>query len=124
MDGVKEFLESSKIHGLTHISTTQTPFRKLFWICTVIGGFAFAGNVIGNSFYTWRKYPVGSSMDTFPISLAAFPLINVCPPEDTFTTMNYDLVKADNATFDKDVRDNLVKQGLRVTQAAVTERWP
>ena len=108
MDNLKEFLESSTIHGLSYISTTRT-FRKLFWIFIVIGGFVFAGKIIGNSFNTWRKYPISTTVNTLPISKVKFPLVNVCPPEDTFTTMNYDLVMADNATLDKDVRDDLVR---------------
>ena len=31
----------------------------------------------------------------------------MCPPENTFTSMNFDLVKSENSSLDKNVRDDL-----------------
>ena len=42
MDNIKEFLESTTIHGLTYISTTRKLVR-LFWVIVVISGFSGAG---------------------------------------------------------------------------------
>ena len=38
-----------------------------------------------------------------------FARVSVCPPVDTSTNLNTDLVNAENVTLDKAVRDNLVK---------------
>ena len=54
MDGVRTFLESSSIHGLTHISTSRK-FAKVFWITIVFGGFTFAGYMINNSIKSWES---------------------------------------------------------------------
>ena len=49
MDVVKEFLESSTIHGLVYISTTKK-LVKLVWLGVVITGFVVAGLLIQQSF--------------------------------------------------------------------------
>ena len=68
MDGVTEFLESSTIHGLTYIATTKNIFFKLFWISIVCTGFAVAGILINSSVSSWKKSPIATSIETFPIS--------------------------------------------------------
>ena len=107
MDDTKEFLESSTIHGLSRISKSKTYAIKLQWVAIIIVGFGTAGYIIANSFDAWSKYPVSTTTETLPIAKAKFPIVNVCPPENTFTTMNYDLVQADNTTLDKNVRYDL-----------------
>ena len=107
MDAGKEFLETSTIHGLSYISKSKKYAIKLLWIFIIAGGFGTAGYIIADSFNAWGKYPVSTTIETLPISKAMFPVINVCPPEHTYTTMNYDLVQADNTTLDKNVRDDL-----------------
>ena len=88
MDGIKEFLETSTIHGLTYISSSKSPLTKVFWIAVVIGGFLTAGFFIESSFDTWSSSPVATTIETLPIGRAKFPAVNVCPPEGTFTNMN------------------------------------
>ena len=83
MEGVRDFFESSTIHGLTYISTTQT-FSKLFWICTDSCGFLTAGFFINNAALDWEENPIGTSIETFPISEVDFPNIIVCPPKEGF----------------------------------------
>ena len=84
MDGVRTFLESSTIHGLSYISTTSA-FSKLFWICTVVCGFLTAGIIISNTALDWEKNPIETSIETFPISEVHFPNIIVCPPKEEFS---------------------------------------
>ena len=79
----------------------------MFWVIVVFSGFLIAGILITNNFETWKNNPVSTTIETLPIAKVKFPLVNVCPPQNTFTTMNYDLVKTAKATFDKDIRDDL-----------------
>ena len=109
MEVVKEFLESSTIHGLTYISTTKAPISKIFWVGVVIAGFTTAGILIQNSFKSWGENPVATTIETLPIAKIKFPLIDVCPPENSFTYMNYDLQKADNIIITKEKREDLIK---------------
>ena len=109
MDGIKDFLESSTIHGLVYISTTRTPLSKVLWIGVVIGGFITAGVLINSSFTEWEKSPIATTIEKYPISKVVFPSVTVCPPQGTNTVLNSDLQKAENATLDKNVRDELVK---------------
>ena len=53
MDGVKEFLESSTIHGLVYIATTRR-LARLLWILIVAAGSVGAVILIQQSFS--RKY--------------------------------------------------------------------
>lgn len=90
MQGIKDFLESSTIHGLTYISTTKK-IVKLFWIFVVIFGFTGAGVLIYQSFEAWAQSPVSTIVETMPISKITFPKVTVCPPKNTYTNLNYDL---------------------------------
>ena len=84
MEGIQEFLESSTIHGLAHISATRNKLNQLFWILIVILGFLAAGFLINNAFLDWEKSPIETSIETFPISDVYFPTIVVCPPKVAF----------------------------------------
>ena len=84
MDGIKEFLESSTVHGLSYISSARNRPTKLFWISIVIMGFSTAGYLINNAFLGWKKSPIDTSIETFPISEVHFPKMVVCPPKVEF----------------------------------------
>ena len=44
------------------------------------------------------------------ISDIKFPLINVCPPRNTFTELNYYLAKAENIDLSMEIRQQLANQ--------------
>ena len=90
MDGIKEFLESSTIHGLTYISTTRNAFSKVFWIFVVVCGFISPFVLIDRSFEAWQKSLIATYIETFPISKVSFLRVTVCPPKGTNTALNYD----------------------------------
>ena len=73
MEGIKEFLESTTIHGLVYISTSRQKLQKIFWVFVVLVGFFIAGFLIRRSFYDWNKNPVSTSIETFPIEDVPFP---------------------------------------------------
>ena len=87
----KLFLESSTIHGLAYISTERR-LARLFWALVVIIGFTLASLLISQSFDNWSASPIKTNIETQPISEVAFPKVTVCPPKDTFTDLNYDLM--------------------------------
>ena len=95
MEGVKTFLESSTIHGLGYISTIRR-LVKLFWVIVVIAGFTGAGVLIYRSFQDWDENPVTTTIETRPITEITFPKVTVCPPKDTYTDLNYDLMMTEN----------------------------
>ena len=97
MEGVKEFLESSTIHGLTYISTSRNSLIRILWIVVVISGFITAGMFINNAFMDWEKSPIETSIETFPISEVHFPKIVVCPPKVGFSLILYEHMLAISA---------------------------
>ena len=103
MEGIKEFLESSTIHGLAHISTNRGLVRFL-WLFVVLIGFSGAGILIHQSFSSWAGSPISNTIETVPISDLDFPNVTVCPPKKSFTSLNPDLVMSKNMTFDLDKR--------------------
>ena len=113
MEGVRTFLESSTIHGLTYISTTRKSSR-LFWILVVITGFVGASLLIKESFDSWSESPVKTTIETLPISEIKFPKVTVCPPKNTFTDLNYDLMISENITLTEEMRDEMFKYTLDV----------
>ena len=56
MESLREFLETSTIHGLSYISTSPTKPSKGFWLLVVIIGFSTA-------FYFINKSYVGVDLD-------------------------------------------------------------
>ena len=107
MKTVKEFLESSTIHGLVYISTTSS-FVRLLWVGIVITGFSGAAILIQQSFSSWAVSPVSTTIETLPITDLDLPNVTVCPPRNTFTSLNPDLVMARNIDLDQDKRKELV----------------
>ena len=114
MKEVWSFLESSTIHGLVYISTTSKSFAKLFWILVVIAGFTGAGIIIYLSFQDWANNPVTTTIKTMPITEITFPNVTVCPPKNTFTNLNYDLIMLENMTFTNETRDELTHVAVRL----------
>ena len=113
MENIKNFLQSSTIHGLTYIATSKK-FLKLFWILVVIGGFTGAGILIHQSFRVWEDSPVKTTIETLPIKNIKFPKVTVCPPRNTYTNLNYDLMMTENMTLSNETRNELVNYALKV----------
>ena len=109
MDGIREFLESSTIHGLTYISTSKRVLIKCLWIVIVITGFVVAGHLIFDSFLDWEESPVGTSEETLSISEVTFPKVTVCPPKGSHTALNLDLQRYENDTlsFNETLREEM-----------------
>ena len=113
MEGVRTFLESSSIHGLTYISSTRK-YVRLFWILVVISGFVGISLLIKESFDSWSDSPVKTTIETLPISKIKLPKVTVCPPKDTYTDLNYDLMMTENITLSNQMRDHMFKYALEI----------
>ena len=113
MEGVRTFLESSTIHGLAYISISQK-YARLFWILVVLTGFIGASLLIKESFDTWSESPVKTTIETLPISEIKFPKVIVCPPKNTFTDLNYDLMMTENVTLTDEMRDEMFNYAVQV----------
>ena len=83
METLREFLESSTIHGLVYISSSKSNVTKFLWACVVIAGFTTAWFLINNSYSDWSENPVSTTISTHPISELKFPKITICPPSGT-----------------------------------------
>ena len=100
MEVFKEFLQVSSIHGFGHIAATRR-FSRIFWILVVIFGFSVSSYLIYQSFSNWSESPVSTTIETLPISKLKFPKVMVCPPKNTRTNLNYDLILSENLTLDE-----------------------
>ena len=63
---LKEFLETSTIHGLYYVGTAKKSI-KLFWIFVVTVCFSVASYMIHQSFQNWAESPVATTIETLPI---------------------------------------------------------
>ena len=95
MEVFTEFMQASSIHGFGHIVATQR-YSRLFWILTVIFGFSASFYLIQLSVSDWSESPVSTTLETLPISKLKFPKVMVCPPKNTRTNLNYDLILSEN----------------------------
>ena len=109
MELIKEFLQSSTIHGLAYIATTNH-LKRLFWMTTVLVGFSVAAVMILQSFANWEANPVATTLESQPLSKLSFPKVTVCPPGDTFTTLNLDIEMMENKSLQE---QGNIKQTLK-----------
>lgn len=114
MDGFKEFLESSTIHGLVYIASNRRVAR-LLWICIVITGFTGALVLIQQSFSSWKESPVSTTIETRSISDLAFPGVVVCPARHSFTSLNPALTRAEKNSLDQNTTQRLLDIILEAT---------
>ena len=112
MEDLNTFLESSTIHGLSYILTTKK-YSRLFWILVVTSGFAGASILIKESFDSWTESPVKTTIETMPISEIKFPKVTVCPPKNTLTDLNYDLIMTENITLTEEMRDEMFEYAVK-----------
>ena len=113
MEGVRTFLESSTIHGLSHISSTQK-FARVFWCLVVISGFTVAFLIIQESFSSWSESPIKTTIETLPISEIRFPKVTVCPPKNAYTDLNYDLMLTESMILTEAMRDEMFEYAFDV----------
>ena len=106
MDNIKEFLETSTIHGLSYISTGRK-YTRCLWIAVVLAGFTGASFLIYESFNSWAQNPTTTTVETLPINQIKFPKVTVCPPKNTFTDLNYDLLLSEKTNLTKEMRNEL-----------------
>ena len=104
---LKDYFDVSSIHGLGHINS-QKSFAKLFWIVVVFCGFLGAGILVSQSFEDWGSNPISTVIETKPILESQFPDVVVCPPENTFTNLNFDLMRAETIDLEEKTRESLV----------------
>ena len=115
MEVIRTFLESSTIHGLSYIST-ERKIVKLFWILVVILGFTGASIIIYQSFQDWHDNPITTTIQTLPLKDITLPKITVCPPKNTYTDLNYDIMMLENRTMNKEIRDMLINFSVKLIQ--------
>ena len=108
MELVRTFLESSSIHGLSYIASTRK-LSRVFWIVVVTVGFSIAVSLIYASFQSWTENPVMTTMETLPLSQMLLPKVTVCPPKNTFTDLNPELMLIENETLTHENREMLKK---------------
>ena len=99
----QQFLESSSIHGLVYVST-ERKLSRFFWFLVIITGFTIATILINDAFTNWSESPIKTTIETRPISEITFPKVTVCPPKNTSTDLNYDLMMLENKTFTNETR--------------------
>ena len=80
MDFVRDFLETSTIHGFAYVASTKSYFGKALWAFVIFTAFFFAGLIIYKSVNSWEEFPVSTTLSVHPIEELEFPAITVCPP--------------------------------------------
>ena len=120
MKDIRIFLESSSIAGLNHIATS-TKYAKLFWIFAVVSGFIGAGYLINMSFQSWSLSPVTTTVETLPLSRITLPKVTVCPPMNTFTDLNYDLMRAEDLALDEAQKNQFFEMALGLLESKYFE---
>ena len=80
----------------------------------MVSCFTVAGYLINDSYSDWLESPVATIITTKPLSDLDFPTVTVCPPKDSNTALNYDLMKADNNSLTQEDREWLKQEVLEI----------
>ena len=89
---------------------------RVFWIMIVVTGFSLAGVLIKEAFNMWDEAPISSDIETLPLTKITLPKVTVCPPRNTYTNLNYDLMMTANMTVDNNTRNELIDFALELIQ--------
>ena len=116
---IRDFLESSTIHGLVHISTAKSLITRTTWVAIVVACFGSAIWIIRDSYKDWQESPVSTTITTHPITDLEFPAVTVCPPRKSNTAVNHLLTKINDANF-----TDLERQDLRNSLKQVFLQMP
>ena len=122
MEGFKEFLDSSSIHGISFISSEKR-FGRLFWIFIVLIGFTGAFLLIRQSFNDWEENPISTTSETLPMSHITFPNITVCPPRNSYLNMNFDIIQSEKIKIDDKLRKEFYDYSMDVIQENYFQEW-
>ena len=60
-------------------------------------------------------------IDTSPMVEIKFPKVTVCPPKNTYTDLNYDLMMTENMTLDNDTRQELTNYADEILYETYTK---
>ena len=115
MGDFKEFLHVSTIHGLRYIATTKN-LGRLFWMFVVFTGLLGSFYLINQSFQSWAESPIRTTIKTRPITDLTFPKVTVCPPKNSFTDLNFDLIMTRNVVLDNETKEELTEYAMEVIQ--------
>ena len=105
---LRQFLQSSTIHGLGHITTSNSWAEKITWMAIVVASFALAISMITSSYKEWQESPVSITLTTHSITELEFPMVTVCPPRGSNTAMNVLLDNIGRVNFSEQDRQELL----------------
>ena len=118
MDILKEFLESTTIHGLYYISTCKSWFAKAGWMVVVALGFASSTFLIHSSFADWAASPVATTITPHSVADLPFPNVTICPPKGLNGALKYDLMRLAKKNISLGKKEELLDMTARVFQNA------
>ena len=120
--GVREFLESSSIHGLSYIASSNRCTR-LFWTFVIFSGFSGAFYLINQAFNTWAETPISTTIEMLPIKNLKFPNVTVCPPKHTFTNLNYDVSRGASMTIEEETRNRWIEYTFQLIHDPIFNKF-
>ena len=82
----------------------------------VVAGFTGAGVLIYQSCQDWKDNPVSTTIETLPITEITLPKVTVCPPKNTYTNLNYDLIMTKNISLDNETRNEFTFFAMNMIQ--------
>ena len=108
MSLLRDFLETSTIHGLYHISSAKSLAARFTWLSVICACFGGAFFMVNNAFVEWNESPIATTITTRPISELVFPSVTVCPPRGSNTALNLALENVNDENFTKEQREQLL----------------
>lgn len=110
---VKEFFQTSTLHGVKYIAESNRPFAERFmWFIFTSTGLVSALVIIASLWEKFQTNPTITGLDTnFQSSQMTFPTVLVCPSEpfndEAITQVAYEKLSGQNSDLSVDLEDIL-----------------
>ena len=95
--------------------------EKTLWLIAVVIAFAGSGYLINSSYHEWKKTPIATNIITHPLNDLDFPMLTVCPSEDSNTALYPDLVRLDNRTLSDGNQQQLLMSISKIVKTSTMD---
>ena len=65
---------------------------------------------------SWSDSPIKTTIESLPVTKVRLPKVTVCPPKNTFTDLNYDLMLTEDMKVDMETKNELTEFAMMIIQ--------
>ncbi|XP_033101245.1 acid-sensing ion channel 1C-like [Anneissia japonica] len=75
---VGSYMENISAHGIPNIKRTQSPIRRLLWVCAFLASFSMCVWQVKSLIYAFLDRQVTTNVDIKSVTVLSFPAVTIC----------------------------------------------